>query len=204
VITRLAVLLALCYPLAVHVGITRGTPLMALGLFALLVLLAGWQGLDARRRSLLALALAAGLAGAALLNGAGLLLYTLPVFIQASLALVFLRSLRPGSTPLITRYALLMDARDTPEVRRYTRAVTIAWALLCSALAVTSTGLALFAPAWAWSLFANGLSYLLLAALFALEFPVRRRVLGEQTRPGFLRYLLHLTRVDHRQVLRCP
>ncbi len=201
---RLTVLLALCYPLAVHVGITRGTPLMALGLFAVLVLLASWQGLDARHRSLLGLALAAGLAGAAMLNGAGLLLYTLPVFIQTSLALVFYRSLRPGSTPLITRYALVMDARDTPEVRRYTRAVTVAWALLCAALAVTSTLLALFAPAAVWSLFANALSYLLLATLFALEFPVRRWVLGEQTRPGFLRYLLQLARVDHRQVLRCP
>jgi uncharacterized membrane protein len=201
---RLAALLALFYPLAVHAGVTRGVPLVALGLLAVLIMLAAWKGLNPIKRFGLAATLGAALWLASLLQAANLLLYVLPVLIQSSLALVFLRSLRPGGTPLITRYALSMGAQDTPQVHRYTRSVTRTWALMCAILAVTSTLLALLAPVQLWSLFANGLSYLLLAALFVLEYPVRRLVLGNQTRPGFFRYLLDLTRLDHRQVLRCP
>lgn len=201
---RLAALLALSYPLVVHVGITHGVPLAALGMLALLVVLASWANLSLGERLRMILVLVLLLLLIAALKAGDLLLYAMPVLIQGSIAWVFARSLRSGSTPLITRYALRMGAQDTPDVHRYTRAVTVAWALTCFSLALTSLALGAFASPQIWSLFANGLSYLLLAGLFVLEYPVRRWVLGAQTRSGFLRYLGDLVRVDHRQVLRCP
>lgn len=50
------------------------------------------------------------------------------------LLLIFLMSLRANQTPLITRYALLMDAEDTMGERRYTRQVTWLWVVFFLAL----------------------------------------------------------------------
>ncbi len=45
------------------------------------------------------------------------------------LLLIFLVSLRANQTPMITRYALLMDADDSIDERRYTRQVTWLWVI---------------------------------------------------------------------------
>ena len=54
-------------------------------------------------------------------------LFTLGIL--SGLSVVALMSLMKNRTPIITRYALLMGADDTPEERSYTRKVTWGWAL---------------------------------------------------------------------------
>ena len=202
--TPLAASVALSYPVAVVLGVTFGVPLLPLVILATLILVAAWASLAVTGRGVLAAALALGIATALLGGVATWVLYTLPVLIMGLLSLLFARSLRPDSTPLITRYALAMGASDTPAVHRYTRSLTITWALLCGALALASAWLALFASATTWALFANGINYLLLAGLFLLEYPLRRWLLRDEARDGFLAYLMALARVDHHRMLRHP
>ncbi|WP_018865745.1 MULTISPECIES: hypothetical protein [unclassified Thioalkalivibrio] len=202
--TPLAASVALCYPVAVVLGVAFEVPLLPLAILAVLILVASWGALGPAGRAALVLAQAAAVALLLTLGAGTWLLYTIPVLIMGLLAWLFARSLRPGSTPLITRYALAMGASDTPAVHRYTRNLTIAWALLCGVLALVSAWLALFASATTWALFANGINYLLLASLFLLEYPLRLWLLRDEPRSGFLAYLIELARVDHHRMLRHP
>ncbi|WP_018873687.1 hypothetical protein [Thioalkalivibrio sp. ALJ16] len=202
--TPLAASVALGYPVAVVLGVTHGWPLLPLSMLAALILVASWGVLAATGRVLLATGLGAGIALLLAFDAGSWLLYTVPVLVMGLLSYLFARSLRPGSTPLITRYALAMGASDTAPVHRYTRRLTLAWALLCATMALASVALALFAPAGAWALFANGVNYLLLAALFLLEYPLRRWLLRNEPRNGFFAYLIELARADHQRILRHP
>jgi uncharacterized membrane protein len=200
--TRLAAAVALGYPVAVIAGIFLELPRLPLAWLALLILVLAWPVLPVLGRAVMTLVLAV----LVLLLGAEpagkWLIYAVPVLIQGALAWLFARSLRPGSTPLITRYALAMGASDSTPVHRYTRRLTAAWALLCGGLALLSAVLAVAVPTTTWALFANGINYLFLAALFMLEYPLRRWLLRDEPRAGFLPYLAALARADHRQILR--
>jgi len=87
----------------------------------------------------------------------------------------FGRTLRPGREPLVTAIARFVHGTLTPEVERYTRAVTLAWCAFFAAMAAASVALAALAPLAVWSLFANLLAYPLVALMFAAEYAVRRR-----------------------------
>ncbi|OOC50117.1 hypothetical protein [Thioalkalivibrio versutus] len=202
--TPLAACVALSYPVAVVLGVTFEIPLVPLAILATLILVAAWASLATTGRGVLAASLAVGISLLLLGGMATWLLYALPVLIMGLLSLLFARSLRSDSTPLITRYALAMGASDTAAVHRYTRNLTITWALLCAGLAIVSAWLALFATATTWALFANGINYLFLAGLFLLEYPLRRWLLRDEPHNGFLAYLMELARVDHHRMLRHP
>lgn len=200
--TRLAAGVALGYPLAVITGSFLQIPLLPLAWLAMIILVVAWPVLPVIGRIglVLALPLLVTLLGT---EPAGIwLIYAIPVLVQGALAWLFARSLRPGLVPLITRYALAMGATDRPEVWRYTRRLTLAWALLCGGLALLSAVLAISVSTTTWALFANGINYLFLAALFMLEYPLRRWLLRDEPRAGFLPYLAALARADHRRILR--
>lgn len=76
------------------------------------------------------------------------LLLVPPLFL-AVIGGCFLRSLRPGRTPLIAKpiaaiYGLTPDTLPVPYAR-YARRLTLAWGAVLAALAVVNAGLALFA-----------------------------------------------------------
>ena len=102
------------------------------------------------------------------------------------LAIGFGRSLRAGETPLCTRLADRLHGPLTPAETRYTRQVTLAWALLFVALMLTTLGLYVAAPLAAWSLFVNFVTLPVIVAMFVVEFAVRRRVLPPADRGGIL------------------
>lgn len=146
------------------------------GIHALLitfVLLAGAQWLAGEHRTRWAMVLLVLLA---LLFGGqaelGIRLY--PVMINASLALIFLGSLR--ATPLIERFARLSEPDLPPEGVRYTRRVTWVWGIFMSLNAVVALALALWAPLHVWQTWTGAISYLLAALLMMGEWLVRRRV----------------------------
>lgn len=123
-------------------------------------------------------------------------LLLVPVVFMSLVAWFFGRTLRAGQTPLITRMVLEIDQEtmDTlaPKLVRYTRGLTLAWALLLGGLAVANLLLACCAipdgilatagimppvtvTKTQWSWFANILNYGVIGAFFVLEFFYRER-----------------------------
>ncbi|PYG04402.1 putative membrane protein [Thioalkalivibrio sp. ALE21] len=201
---RPAAAVALAYPVSVIAGQWVELQPLPLVLLTLLVFLAVATSLRPRARMLLGTGLLAALALFGLTPAGEWLIHAVPVLVPGLIAALFARSLRSGSTPLITRYALEMGASDSPAVHRYTRIITAIWASTCALLALVSAGLSLFAPTTVWAVVANGLNYLLLGVLFMLEYPLRARFLPDEPREGFVAYLMQLARADHRRLLRQP
>lgn len=107
-------------------------------------------------------------------DGGAYVLY-LPSLLIPCLALsAFAPTLLPGRMPLITRVAEAADGPLSTAQRSYTRYVTWLWTVALALILAVTLGLLLFRSVHAWSVFANGLSYLLLGALFVGEYAVRR------------------------------
>ena len=98
------------------------------------------------------------------------------VGINAVLCAWFASTLRPGRLSLIGDFAQRIHPLS-PEMRLYTAKVTGVWAGYFAVMAVVSVGIYLSLPFSAWSLLANVLTPLCVAALF----------MGEH----FMRYRLH-------------
>ena len=100
-------------------------------------------------------------------------LLLLPVFVSAYLLWTFGRSLRDGP-PMIERFARLVED-DLPEFTfPYCRKWTIVWCVFFAANASVVIALALFAPLAWWVLYTGLLFYVLLGALLATEFVMRK------------------------------
>jgi len=136
-------------------------------------------------------------------------LFAPPVLVPAFFAWVFGHTLAGRQTPLIAQLVRLLhapgDAIDA-AVWPYARRLTLAWALLLAALATINLLLAalvvpdgLLAAAGVtpplavsmevWSLFANLLGYLLVAAFFLVEYAYRRRRFPQQPYRNFFDFL---------------
>lgn len=102
------------------------------------------------------------------------------------LAITFGRTLGAGREPLCTRFATLLHGPLPDDVRRYTRGVTVAWTVFFVALFAASCTLYLGGFLSAWSLLANILSPVLIAAMFGIEYAVRLRALPHWERAGIL------------------
>jgi len=100
------------------------------------------------------------------------------------LGLIFGRSLVRQRKPLCTVIARLVHEEMTPELLRYTRQVTLAWALFFLVSAVLSILLFVLAPIEAWSVFANILTLPLVVVMFVVENEVRKRVLPPRDQVG--------------------
>ena len=94
--------------------------------------------------------------------------------IYLALAVWFGRTLLPGRVPLISRFASLERGDLEPVLARYTRRLTAIWTAFFLAMATLAAVLALLADGHTWSLFTNGLSYLLMGVLFFGEYAYRR------------------------------
>ncbi|MFC0336433.1 hypothetical protein SAMN05421848_0985 [Kushneria avicenniae] len=97
-----------------------------------------------------------------------------PVMINASLALLFLGSLR--TTPLIERLARLSEPDLPTSGVRYTRRVTWLWGVFMSLNALAALILALWAPLHVWQMYTGAISYALAALLMLGEWLVRQLV----------------------------
>lgn len=197
-------LLIIAYPITVHVSILYDVPVVGALLFGTLLLFSLAQALERRSRQGLIWVLSLLGISAALMVWAGShsAIFLAPVMINASLFLLFARSLGPGATPLITKFADAVRDEMPPNVLRYTRRVTQAWALFSLSLTLQSVLLAVYAPLEIWSLFTNFINYGLVGLFFVVEFGIRRWVLGDDEPKGFFRYLRSLAKVDYRSLMR--
>ena len=102
-----------------------------------------------------------------------------------ALAVWFARSLAPGRTPVVSAMAQMITRLPMSErKRRYTRGVTLAWALFFVGNALVSTLLFAWAPIEIWSVHANLLTGPLIALFFGLEMVVRAFVLPRAEHPS--------------------
>jgi uncharacterized membrane protein len=205
------ILLGASYPLAAHVAALSARPGLIAASIGLLVVLALLPGLR-NRRPLAWFALASATAGlflAARSSGVLLLLFLPPILFNGLVAWVFGRTLRPGAMPLIERLARTLHGPEDPlteEMIAYARKVTVVWTLLLTALAFVNLALAAFAepgglllaagfhpvvtvPLSVWSLFANVLNYLLVGAVFLVEYFMRLRRFPQQPHASFVEFL---------------
>lgn len=88
----------------------------------------------------------------------------------------FAYTLFGGRTPIITTLARAIHAELPDTVVRYTRTVTIAWALFFAVQIVVSLIIFRIGTIEAWSFFANVLNWPLVALMFVAEYACRRRV----------------------------
>jgi uncharacterized membrane protein len=101
------------------------------------------------------------------------------------LAYYFGSSLVGGREPLCTFFARLVHPLS-PELFRYTRALTRAWALFFVIVSCTSTALFFSSSSSTWAFFTNVLTPALVAAFFVVENVCRRFLLPPGDRIGLL------------------
>ncbi len=166
----LGILLFLAYPILTHAAITTGLAYLAwtawLCIAALVVL--SFPG----RWGLAAFAL---LAAAPVVADTDALLKLVSVVINLALAVWFGRTLAPGEEPMITWFGRLVRGTElAPDLARYTRYSTVVWTAFFLIMAAVAAALAALAPPQIWSVFANGIDYLLVGVLFVGEYLFRR------------------------------
>ena len=166
----LAVLLLFAYFVLTHAAVITGIATLAqaawLDLAGLVILVVpGVWGFG----------VGAVLAAALLLADADTLLKFPPVVINLAVAAWFGKSLAPGEEPVISWFARLVRGVELPaDLARYTRNSTVMWTVFLGGMAGVAAALAVLATPQTWSLFANGINYLLVGALFVGEFAYRR------------------------------
>jgi len=189
----LAIVVSVGFAIAAHLAIVEDVGPAVGTLLSLipLAVLALWLARRARRRAPALLALA--VLAAALWLGWGALERGFPnlLFIEHAgamlvLAIAFGRTLAGQRDSLCTRFARMLHSTLPPEVERYTRKVTGAWTIFFAVLFVLSCALYLGGFLAAWSLLANILTPILIAAMFMVEYAVRHRVLPGWERVGVL------------------
>ncbi|WP_108652854.1 COG4648 family protein [Dongshaea marina] len=173
----LIAILILLYPLAIYFGLTFSSPSKLGVLLAGLFVLRLWVSPNPRLKELKGPMTFVALAGAPLAlyssisnTPHGFLFY--PVVVNAILLLAFAQTLiRPPS--MIERFARTMDPDFPDRAIPYTRKVTWIWCcfFICNGSIALYT--ALFSSLKTWSLYNGLISYLIMGAIFAIEFAVR-------------------------------
>jgi uncharacterized membrane protein len=103
-------------------------------------------------------------------NGTWLLV--LPSATQGSFGLVFLRSLR--GTPLIEHFARMVKPELGAGELAHCRLWTKIWGVYLLVLAAIGLGLARWASLAVWTVYVGVIAYVLVGALFAVEYVIRK------------------------------
>jgi len=211
------ILLGASYPLLAHMAILTARPGLIAASIGLLAILVLFPGLRAGRPLpwVLLIAAAFGLYLVARSGQTLLLLFVPPILLNGFMAWVFGSTLLHGRTPLIERAIILLHGSSktvTSEMAAYARRLTLVWTILFVALATINFVLAALAspgglllaaglhpsitiPLEAWSLFANVLNYVVVAAMFAIEYQVRLRRFPQQSYGSFFNFIRRLAGV---------
>lgn len=101
-------------------------------------------------------------------------LLAMPVLVNMTLLAGFGASLLDGRLPVVERFARMTNDNLTPEEMRHCRTVTKVWCLFFIANASVSLLLAIFAPLAVWGLYNGAIAYVLMGAIFAGEYAIRK------------------------------
>lgn len=179
----LALVATVLYPIWVYFGLAYFSPRTLAVLLLATLLLRFFLGASRRKPSdakspfgalLLAMALFALMV--AVVDQQQLLMWY-PVFVSALFLMVFAFSLAFPPT-LIERIARLTDPDLPHRAIKYTYKVTAVWCLFFAGNAMVAAYTVLCGSLELWTLYNGLISYLLMGALFAVEWVIRKRVRG--------------------------
>lgn len=182
----IAALALITYPVLAWFGLQSGSP-RSVALLLLLVMTPAFawrarRSANAATRGLVAvpLTMLAILTLSAVFDDRGAMLAT-PVVANAVLLVAFGSTLRPGSMPMVERFARLQEpSLDAPK-QAWCRRWTWLWCAFFTANGSVALLLATTAPLSWWALYNGGLCYLLIGAMFAVEWLLRRARFGAST-----------------------
>jgi uncharacterized membrane protein len=195
--------LILAYPLLVHLAVVLQQPLLQWLALCCLVAVPLYTGLrgGSGRSWLLYLLLVIALFLLTRAGGGRYALFLPPVVLPLIGAWFFGRSLQSGQAPLISKIARASRGGKLPaELVSYTRGVTWLWTLTLTGMSLLSLLLATFAPLELWSLFTNFLNYIVLGALFPLEYLWHRFRFRHLEHPGFIGHIRNVATFDYRKL----
>lgn len=169
--------LAVLYPIAAVTAVHTIGPLVVIACLCILLVLRGFLGVA--RKAPLALTLSmlgvAGAMGVAAAFDRPLSVRLYPAFMNLALLIAFGLSLLRGPS-MIERLARLHEP-DLPQSGvRYTRRVTYVWVGFFALNGTIAAWTALYADWRGWTLYNGLIAYGAMAALFGVEFAVRRVV----------------------------
>jgi uncharacterized membrane protein len=106
----------------------------------------------------------------------GVWLLVLPSATQATFGLTFLRSVdrKRSRTPLIEHFARMVKAELSVDEQAHCRRWTVIWGCYLLVLAALGLVLAYAATLAVWTLYVGFVNYVLVGALFAVEYVIRK------------------------------
>lgn len=188
--------LAVTYPIICHIGALLGYPRLAILWLGALLLASALRASSRYARLFSVTTGSAAILLALSFNPAvsGAALRLPPIAMTFGMTVLFGATLLPGRTPLISQIAERFRGTLAPRVSRYGRHLTAIWTALFAAMVIESVVLGLFASPFWWSLFTNFINYLIIAGMFVIEYPIRRRILSDVPHQPFFEYLAFLVR----------
>ena len=166
-------LLTLSYPLAIWL---LGDKVEPRWLALSLVLLGALRLAAAKQKGYLLLVLGAfALAAVTGFFNAAWPLHWYPVFVNASLLVLFGVTLRSGM-PMVERLARLREKDLPPHAVAYTRKVTVAWCGFFAVNGLVAAATCLWASEKVWALYNGAIAYVLMGVFGGVEFLIRLRV----------------------------
>ncbi len=112
---------------------------------------------------------------------------------------LFAGSLLPNSTPLISRYAILMDKTIGQEELNYTRKVTWAWVMLLTWILFAKTDALFFQQACLENRLTHHLdtlSFIGMAVLFLGEFYLRKQLFPHKDHGSIQDFVMAISRIS--------
>jgi uncharacterized membrane protein len=97
----------------------------------------------------------------------------MPVLVSGALLATFALSLK-GPQSMVERFARRQEPHLSPEKVRYCRQVTVVWCWFFALNIGVTLALAAAAPLSWWGLYTGVIAYVLIGALFSVEYVVRK------------------------------
>jgi len=186
-------LLILAYPAIIYLLLSRNLPW--LGTFLVLGVIT-WKIHNRSDWLWWLAAIVATTLFTAKLFGSGAVSKLSPVLIHAALLYLFLNSLR--STPLIERFAQLDFPELPPEIKLYTRKLTMLWAGFFALNIVACLWLALWGDDSSWAIYNGLIVYLLIVTLVLGEYAWRHIRFPHLEIPSLLQTTRNIIRNGHK------
>ncbi|NOY72549.1 MAG: hypothetical protein GXP14_09265 [Gammaproteobacteria bacterium] len=183
--------LIISYPLLIHLAIWREWPNLQLA--ALIILAVGllYKKLIKKNTASwgILVALISVIAVCHYYGASIYLSYLPPVVIFMLFLFVFSSSLRKNQTPIVTDIAEKSRGFLAPEIRNYTRSVTIFWSFFFLVMTIWTMVLPWLVSPTIWSWFTNFVHYVLVAVFFVAEYYYRKWRFRGYKHPGLWSYI---------------
>jgi uncharacterized membrane protein len=178
-LTILNVVLAIAYPIAIWIGlVTVGTRRLSVIVLALLIPMLAIRLRGADRATFwsivrVPIAILVLVVLGAVTDDPRFVL-AMPVVINVVLLATFGETLRAGQTPMIERFARLVEKELSEAKQAHCRRWTVIWCAFFALNATAALVLGLEASPFVWAAYNGGIAYALIGVMFAIEYVSRK------------------------------